>query len=269
MNNYLTIDVEEYFQVSAFERNVKVDDWEKLESRVVNNTGRILDILAEFDTKATFFIVGWVAEKHPQLVRSIQKAGHLIGCHSYLHRKVYTLTPEQFREDTKRARELLEDVAGQPVVGYRAPSYSITKKSIWALEILAELGFRYDSSIFPIIHDNYGIPDSPRFPYLHPHINLYEYPISTAKVFGRTIPVSGGGYFRLFPYWFTKWALKLINEKEQQPFIFYLHPWEIDPDQPRFTSASVVSKFRHYNNLAKTEYRLRRLLGDFDFQPVM
>ncbi|WP_319548664.1 XrtA system polysaccharide deacetylase [Desulfogranum marinum] len=268
MNNYLTIDVEDYFQVSAFEKNIKVDEWDNFESRVVNNTERILDILAEFETKATFFIVGWIAEKHPKLVRTIQRAGHPIGCHSYLHRKIYTLTPEQFREDTKRAKELLEEIIGQPILGYRAPSYSITEKSLWALEILAELGFEYDSSIFPVMHDNYGIPDSPRFPYGHQHVKLYEYPISTARILGRTIPVSGGGYFRLFPYWFTRWALETINNKEKQPYVFYLHPWEIDPKQPRFKTASFLSRFRHYNHLEDTENRLRSLLGDFSFEPL-
>lgn len=267
MKNFLTIDVEDYFQVSAFEKNVTPAQWDGFESRVVRNTTRIIEILSEHDTKATFFIVGWVAERFPQLVRSIVNAGHPIGCHSYLHRKVYSLTPDEFREDTRKAKALLEDISGQPVSGYRAPSYSITKKSLWALGILEEIGFSYDSSIFPIVHDNYGIPGSPRFPYVHSSLNLKEYPISTAVILGKPFPVSGGGYFRLFPYWFTRMALRSINTKERQPFIFYLHPWEIDINQPRFQSASFFSKFRHYNNLAKTESRLRRLLNDFDFQP--
>lgn len=268
MENYLTIDVEDYFQVSAFEKNINVDQWEGLESRVVSNTDCILETLDEFGVKATFFIVGWVAEKYPELVRSIRRRGHPIGCHSYLHQKVYTLTPAAFREDTYKAKSLLEDIAGQPVLGYRAPSYSITRKSLWALEILADLGFTYDSSIFPIVHDNYGIPHSPRFPYPHQHVNLYEYPISTAMILGRTVPVSGGGYFRLFPYWFTRWALDSINTKEGQPFVFYLHPWEVDPDQPRIEHASLLSRFRHYNNLAKTQKRFKRLLKDFAFRPL-
>ncbi len=266
--NYLTIDVEEYFQVAAFEDIINVSDWDKYESRVSHNTSSILSFLDHYNVKATFFIVGWIAEKHPDLVRLIQKAGHEIGCHSYLHRKVYDLTPEEFRIDTKKAKDLLENITGKKVLGYRAPSYSITKKSLWALDILEELGFSYDSSIFPVYHDNYGIPDAPRFCYRHPEHALTEYPISTALFFGRQIPISGGGYFRLFPYWFTKMGLVSINKKEKQPFIFYLHPWEIDPSQPRFQNAGLLSKFRHYNNLERTSARLEQLLQDFSFGPI-
>lgn len=266
--NYLTIDVEEHFQVSAFEKNVDVADWDKHESRVANNTSAILSILEEFEVKATFFIVGWVAKRHPSIVQNIQKAGHEIGCHSYAHRKVYDLTSDQFKEDTQQAKNILETISGAKVYGYRAPSYSITKKSLWALDILEELGFTYDSSIFPIYHDNYGIPDAPRFKHELANHKLTEYPISTTLMFGRKIPISGGGYFRLFPYWFTKMGLKAINKRENKPFMFYLHPWEIDVNQPRFTHASTLSKFRHYNNLDKTEQRLRKLLGDFQFGPI-
>lgn len=268
ITNYLTIDVEEHFQVSAFEKTVATDDWDKHESRVVKNTTNILSILDSFDVKATFFIVGWVAEKHPQLVRTIQNGGHEIGCHSYMHRKVYDLTPDQFKEDTLRAKSILEDITGIKVRGYRAPSYSITKQSLWALDILEELDFEYDSSIFPVYHDNYGIPDAPRFPHTLSGSTLTEYPISTALLVGRKIPISGGGYFRLFPYGFTRHGLRSINEKEKKPFMFYLHPWEVDPDQPRFANAGLLSKFRHYNNLKKTSGRFKRLLGDFNFGAI-
>jgi len=268
LTNYLTIDVEDYFQVAAFEDIINPDAWSSLECRVERNTAAILDILEKHRVRATFFVVGWIAERYPALVREISRHGHEIGCHSYLHRKIYDLTPEEFREDTRRAKNILEDITGKTVLGYRAPSYSITKKSLWALDILEELGFKYDSSIFPIYHDNYGIPDAPRFEYKLPNHDIMEYPISTTLMLGRKIPVAGGGYFRLFPYWFTKYALAKINMREQKPFVFYLHPWEIDPDQPRFNHAGQLSKFRHYNNLHKTRQRLERLLNDFDFGPL-
>lgn len=268
ITNYLTIDVEEHFQVAAFDDIVKPKDWNSHASRVAKNTTLILDLLAKHQTKATFFIVGWTAERNPDLVKEIERQGHDIGCHSYRHRKIYDLSPEEFRRDTAKAKDILEQITGKKIAGYRAPSYSITKKSLWALDILSELGFTYDSSIFPIMHDNYGIPDAPRFKYQHPNLNLTEFPISTAKVLGRNIPVSGGGYFRLFPYWFTKKLLKSINQEEKQPFIFYLHPWEVDPEQPRMKEARLFSKFRHYNNLGKTKARLTQLLSDFTFGPL-
>jgi polysaccharide deacetylase family protein (PEP-CTERM system associated) len=268
MKNYLTIDVEEYYHVSAFEDIIRPKDWDQYESRVDIGTNAILDLFAEHDLQATFFIVGKVAEKNPDLIRRIHSAGHEIGCHSYLHRKVYDLTPEQFREDTLKAKTILENSIGAPVVGYRAPSYSITRQSLWALPILVELGFRYDSSIFPTLHDTYGIPDAPRFEYRLQEGDMVEYPISTVRLLGRNIPVAGGGYFRLFPYWFTKWALRRINRVEQMPFMFYLHPWELDQDQPRMNNAKLLSRFRHYNNLDKTGSRLRYLLQDFSFTPI-
>mgnify|MGYP006273649183 CR=1 FL=1 len=268
MQNYLTIDVEDYFQVLAFADMVSTSDWESMEQRVYNNTQHILRLLKKYRVHATFFIVGWIAEKHPDVVRAIAADGHEIGCHSYWHRPVYELTPEAFREDTLKAKQALEKICGKAVTAYRAPSYSITKKSLWALDILKEAGFTTDSSIFPIWHDFYGIPDSPRFPYqLNPQ-EIAEYPISTVLLFGKTIPVSGGGYFRLFPYYFTKFALKRINNREKQPFVFYLHPWEIDSSQPRFKNARLLSRFRHYNNLKKTSGRFERLLKDFDFIPL-
>jgi len=265
--NYLTIDVEDYFQVSAFEDIIRPMDWDGMEHRVVRNTEKVLAILAEFDTKATFFIVGWVAERFPQLVRAIHAQGHSIGCHSYWHRKVYDLSPEEFRQDTAQAKSILENSIGEPVLGYRAPSYSITQKSLWALDILKDLGFTYDSSIFPIHHDTYGIPGSPRFAYRHAN-GLFEYPISTFRMLGGNLPISGGGYFRLFPYEFTRFFLRSLNRGEQQPFVFYLHPWEIDPNQPRMRQARWFSRFRHYNHLHATATRLRRLLSDFAFMPL-
>ena len=286
--NYLTIDVEDFFQVSAFESIVSKKSWDDYPSRVVQNTRKILSILEKHNIKATFFILGWTAKKHPELVQEIAKLGHEIGCHSYYHRLVYNLTPEEFREDTKYAKDTLEQITGNEVKGYRAPSYSITRKSLWAIQILDDLGFTYDSSVFPILHDRYGIPNAPRYPFFwetsgsSPEISsgyngeesrrnghsLIEYPISTALLFGKNLPVSGGGYFRLFPYWFTRMTLKKINEQEKKSFVFYLHPWEFDPEQPRFTKAPLLSKFRHYNNLDKTGTRFEQLLKDFSFGPM-
>lgn len=268
ITNYLTIDVEEHFQVAAFEDVISSKNWSDHDSRVSRNTEMLLDLLDDYDTKATFFIVGWVAEHHPELVLEIRGRGHDIGCHSYMHKKIYELTQDEFRADTRKAKNILEQIIGEKILGYRAPSYSITMKSLWALDILEELGFEYDSSIFPVHHDNYGIPDAPRFKYHHSKQNLIEYPISTAKVLGYNVPVAGGGYFRLFPYWLTKKLLNIINDQEKQPFMFYLHPWEIDPGQPRVNNSKMLSKFRHYNNLNKTKERLEKLLNDFKFGSI-
>ena len=268
ITNFLTIDVEDYFQVAAFEKVVSPDTWGQYECRVVANTHTILELLATAQVRATFFIVGWIAERYPDLVLEIDQQGHEIGCHSYWHRKIYDLSPEQFKEDTWQAKDILEQITGKSVYGYRAPSYSITNASLWALDILAELGFRYDSSIFPIYHDNYGIPDAPRFPYRLEKQGMMEYPISTVQFPGMNLPIAGGGYFRLFPYWFTRMALRRINRREQQSFIFYLHPWEVDPQQPRIRNAGKKSRFRHYLNLVKTRDRLCLLLRDFEFQPI-
>lgn len=268
MKNYLTIDVEDYFQVAAFADIVSPADWAAMDQRVSASTRDVLWVLKKHGVRATFFVVGWIAEKHPDVVSSIVAGGHEIGCHSFLHRKVYEMTPEEFREDTLRAKEALERISRQKVRVYRAPSYSITKKSLWALDILKSAGFTADSSIFPIPHDTYGIPDAPRFRYMHQDQGIEEFPISTALFMGRRIPVSGGGYFRLFPYWFTKMALKRINQREKQPFVFYLHPWEVDDRQPRFANAGLLSRFRHYNNLDKTMDRFERLLNDFEFIPL-
>lgn len=268
LRNYLTIDVEDYYQVSAFESLVGFTGWQDYQPRVEKNMAKILNILDEHDVKATFFILGWTAEKFPSIVKDIDSKGHEVACHSYAHRLIYCLTPEEFKADTQRAKDILEQILGKKIRGYRAPSYSITKKSLWALDILEDLGFEYDSSIFPIYHDRYGMPDFPRFRHKLPGKNLIEYPISTCEILGRKIPVSGGGYFRLFPYWFTQKSLRKINQSENRPFVFYIHPWELDPGQPRFTKANYISKFRHYINLEKTENRFLKLLKDFSFEPI-
>jgi polysaccharide deacetylase family protein (PEP-CTERM system associated) len=267
--NAMSVDVEDYFQVSAFEHVVDRSEWATRESRVCRNTERLLDIFDEHDVTATFFVLGWVAEHFRPLVRTIAERGHEIASHGYAHRLVYSQTPEAFRQDVGRAKKLLEDVSGQAVAGYRAPSFSITRQSLWALDVLIEEGYRYDASIFPIRHDRYGIPDSPRQPYqvTRPSGSLTEVPGSTVRLGSTNLPVAGGGYFRLLPYWWTRWGIARLNGVERQPAVFYLHPWEIDPDQPRIP-AGMVSRFRHYRNLDKTEMRLRRLLRDFHFSSL-
>jgi polysaccharide deacetylase family protein (PEP-CTERM system associated) len=267
ITNALTIDVEDYFHVSALASSIHRDSWTSQESRVVGSTQRLLDLFEKFDVRATFFVLGWVAERHPQLVKDISARGHEIACHGYSHELVYEQSPERFRDETIRSKSLLEDIIGAEVLGYRAASYSIVRKSLWALDTLVDLGFAYDSSIFPVRHDRYGIPDAQRVPHrisTPGKQSIVEWPLSTARALGFKIPVSGGGYFRLLPYWLTRWGLKSINEREQRPFIFYLHPWEVDPGQPR-VSASWLSRFRHYTNLERCEERLRRLLGEFRF----
>lgn len=266
--NALTIDVEDYFHVSVFDGLVPRSQWNQLESRVCANTERLLDVLGE--TKGTFFVLGWVAERFPQLIRSIVDAGHEIASHGFEHRLVYDQTPAAFRADVHKAKAALEAACGKEVLGYRAPSYSITPHSLWALDILIEEGYRYDSSIFPIRHDRYGIPLSPRHPYLIERAagKLLEAPGSTTMIGPLNLPVAGGGYFRILPYAWTRWGISRLNRDEKQPAIFYLHPWEIDPGQPRLR-AGVLSRFRHYRNLDKTEDRLRRLLRDFEFAPMV
>jgi polysaccharide deacetylase family protein (PEP-CTERM system associated) len=262
--------VEDYYHVSAFESVVRQDSWYQYESRVENNTLRILDLLDEYHTRATFFILGHVAERHPGLVYAIQQRGHEIASHGYSHRRIYTQTPQQFREETRKAKKIVEDLAGQAVLGYRAASYSITDKSLWALDILAEEGFRYDSSIFPVRHDLYGIPGHRRFSWAIERNGsgvMLEIPLSTVRIAGVNIPIGGGGYLRLFPYAVTRQALLQLNLRERQPAVVYFHPWEIDPGQPRIR-ASWRSQFRHYTNLRGMEEKLRKLMGDFSFAPI-
>lgn len=271
--NALTVDVEDYFQVSAFEHCIDRADWDSMELRVENNVARILDLFDEFGAKGTFFTLGWIAERAPGLVHRIADRGHEIACHGYGHQLVYDIGPDKFREDIRRAKAILEDQSGTPVVGYRAPSYSIVDRSLWALDILIEEGFTFDSSIFPIYHDRYGIPDAPRFPYdiERQAGTIREFPLTTKffSVFGRemNIPVAGGGYLRLFPVSLIKRALESLN-RDGNPIVLYFHPWEIDPGQPRIPNTGWKSRFRHYVNLDKTESKLRTLLSAMAFAPM-
>ena len=267
--NAMTIDVEDYFHVSVFDGVVPRHQWDGLESRVCANTDRILEIFDERQVRATFFILGWVAERFPDLVRRIAWAGHEIASHGYAHRLVYDQRPAAFREDVRRAKALLESTAGVPVLGFRAPSYSITPRSLWALDVLIEEGYTYDTSIFPIHHDRYGIPLSARQPYwIHRAAgSILEVPGSTLRWKGMNMPIGGGGYFRLLPYAWTRWGISQLNREEQRPAVFYLHPWEIDPDQPRLRT-STLGRLRHYGRLAQTEQRLRQLLSEFSFGPL-
>jgi len=336
--NALTIDIEDYFQIHAFSDVICVEDWDSCEPTVEKNTHRLLDLLdsiespkvssaeiqqddrdhentyhslpaascplpAEPCARATFFVLGWVAERYPSLVKEIQARGHEVACHGYAHQCIFNQTEEEFREDVRKAKGILEDLIGTQVIGYRAPTCSITRDTLWALPILYELGFRYDSSIFPIKHDFYGFPEAPRFPfyidfsdgdlpsqfqnpkYLHemehttdslkpcalsrePASGLVEFPLSTISILGRNLPCSGGGYFRLFPYWYTRRGFKRLNSNGAQPVVFYIHPWELDPDIPVIERASWLSKFRTYRNLNETESRFKRLLEEFQFAPL-
>lgn len=268
--NAMTVDVEDYFHVSALAEVIRRDDWDRMEYRAEQSTNRLLELFARHGVRATFFVLGWVARRSPELIKRIHAAGHEVACHGLTHELVYRQTPEVFRQETSESKALLEDLIGAPVLGYRAASYSITARSLWAIDILCELGFSYDSSIFPITHDRYGIPGASTRPGLmhgESGASIVEFPLSTAELFGRRVPVAGGGYFRLLPYWFTRWGLRSINQSQDQPFIFYLHPWEIDAEQPRF-NASWLSRFRHYTNLHVCEARLTRLIGEFKFTTV-
>jgi polysaccharide deacetylase family protein (PEP-CTERM system associated) len=269
LTNAMSVDVEDYFQVSAFDHVVPRDAWDRFESRVEANTERLLGLFHECGVKATFFVLGWVAERHTSLVHRIVEAGHELASHGYGHRLIYEQTPQEFAADVRRSKAILEDVGGVQVRGYRAPSYSVTKRSLWALDVLLEQGFSYDASIFPVHHDRYGIRDAPRE--IHrldrPAGSLVEVPPSTARVAGLNLPIAGGGYFRLLPYWFTRWGISRVNGIERRPVIFYLHPWEVDPAQPRL-QAGALSRFRHYRNLDQTEPRLRALCTEFRFTTI-
>jgi polysaccharide deacetylase family protein (PEP-CTERM system associated) len=268
--NALTIDVEDYFHVQAFADVISSRDWDLYPMRVEQNTYRLLEHLERRCIRATFFILGWVAERCPSLVRDIFRRGHEIGSHGYSHQMICRGDVESFRCDLNRAKAILEDQIGVEIKCYRAPSYSITADSLWALDVLAELGFEFDSSIFPVHHDYYGMPGAPRFPYyqsLTDGKRIMEFPPSTVHSCGMNFPVAGGGYFRLLPYRLTAWAIRHINEKENQPALLYLHPWEVDPEQPRI-AACWRSRFRHYQNLHSTEGKLARLLDDFSWAPM-
>lgn len=267
MNNVMSIDVEDYFQVEAFSAVIPPSTWEEYPLRVERNTTKILNLLERRKVKATFFVLGWVARKCPALVREIAAAGHEIASHGMTHQLIYRQAPDVFRGESRASKNLLEDIVQQEVIGYRAATYSITNKSLWALDILAEEGFLYDSSIFPMRHDRYGIPDANPLPHrleTPTGLGLVEFPISVLRWGAMKIPVAGGGYFRLFPYEFSRWALNRLN-RNGQDFVFYIHPWEVDPAQPHVSSAGLLSKFRHYLNLDRCEERLEYLLDDFRF----
>lgn len=268
--NALTVDVEEYFHVAALSKAIDRDDWATIPSRVEANTQRLLDLFDEYGVKATFFTLGWVAERQPHLVREIVERGHELACHGYSHRLIYRQSPAEFREETKRAKDLLEQEGQVPVRGYRAASYSITQHSRWALQILVECGLEYDSSIFPVRHDLYGMPDAERWPHrlcTEEGAEIAEFPLSTLRWWGVNLPIAGGGYFRIYPYIFSRRGLRSINNSDRKPFVFYLHPWEVDPGQPR-VRVTALSCFRHYHNLHRCQPRLRKLLGEFRFAPM-
>lgn len=269
MLNALTIDVEDYFHPNAMDTACTPSQWDALPQRVEGNTYRVLDILSEFDTRATFFVLGWVAERWPRLVVEIARRGHEVACHGFAHRLAYRLGPDEFCADVLRAQSVLENLLGRRVRGFRAASYSIVADSLWALDLLIDLGFEYDSSIFPIRHDLYGIPDFSRVPVRvrRPAGEILEIPPSTVRLLGRNWPVAGGGYFRLLPYWVTRSAIARLNGREGAPAMVYLHPWELDPEQPRLP-AGIRTRIRQYTNLHVTELRLRRLLKEFRFAPI-
>lgn len=265
--NAFTVDVEDYFQVTAFEKQIDRAGWDDLPSRVVANTQRLLALLADANVHGTFFVLGWVASKFPKLVREIHVAGHEVASHGYWHRLIYNQTPAEFRADLRQSKAVLEEQTQQPLAAFRAPSFSITRRSLWALEILIEEGFSVDSSVFPTRHDRYGIPGAQ--PQIHrletPAGSITEFPPSVVRLGSLMLPVGGGGYFRLYPYALTHTLLGRIERTERRPFMFYVHPWEIDPQQPRSQAGSRLSRMRHYVNLATTERKLERLLHDFRF----
>ena len=267
LRNAFTVDVEDYFQVSAFEQDVARKRWPDFESRVEANTLCIADMLDVAGVRATFFVLGWVGDRYPKLIRELHRRGHEIGSHSYWHRLIYSQKPAEFREDLKRSRDVLQDNIGVAVTSYRAPSFSITERSLWALEVLVEEGFRIDSSIFPVYHDRYGIAGAR--PDIHvletPSGSLTEFPPSVARLALLNLPVSGGGYFRLYPFAITRFFLSRINRRQRHPFMFYIHPWEVDPEQPRLSVSSRMARMRHYVNLATTQKKLSALLKQFLF----
>ena len=267
ITNALSIDVEDYFQVSAFAANISRADWDRLPCRVERNVDRLLDLLHGHGARATFFTLGWVAHRYPELVRRVAEAGHEVASHGYAHRRATEQAPHEFYEDIVRAKRLLEDIVGRAVRGYRAPSFSISSSNLWAFDCIARAGYRYSSSVYPVRHDHYGMPDAPRFAHRLPN-GLIEVPMSTAQVAGVNLPAAGGGYFRLVPYAVSRWAIERVNRIDGRSAIFYLHPWELDPDQPRVDGAPMRARFRHYLNLRKTEARLAQLLGDFHWDSI-
>jgi polysaccharide deacetylase family protein (PEP-CTERM system associated) len=268
VTNGLSVDIEDWFQVGAFEKCIRREDWDRLPSRVERNSDAVIDLFGRASAKATFFILGWVAERCPELIRRIVAAGHEVASHGWDHVRVFTMTPAQFREDLRRTRGVLEDLGGCRVIGYRAPSFSIDARTPWAHEILAEEGYAYSSSVAPVVHDHYGWPEAPRFAFRPVSgADLIELPVTTARLGGRTIAAGGGGFFRLFPYGFSRWAIRQVNA-EGRPGIFYFHPWEIDPGQPRVTHAPLRSRLRHYARLSAMEGKLERAIGDFAWDRI-
>ena len=265
--NALTVDVEDYFQVSAFEPHIARSDWDTLPCRVEANVDRILGLLDDHGAHATFFTLGWVAERYPSLVRRVADAGHEVASHGSAHRRAHEQPRDEFEDDIARAKALLEDVTGMPVQGYRAPSFSVGPSNAWAFDCIASAGYRYSSSVYPIRHDHYGAPQSPRFPHeVTP--GLIELPVATVRMLNSNWPAGGGGYFRLLPYEVSRWSIARINSVDRQPAMFYFHPWELDPGQPRVAGVSAKTRFRHYLNLGRTEARLTRLLRDFRWDRV-
>ena len=262
LTNALTIDVEDYFQVSAFAPYIRRSEWDARECRVERNVGRILELLSQRDIKATFFTLGWVAERYPQLVRAIVAGGHELASHGYGHERASDLSRDAFTQDVTRAKKMLEDLGGKPVLGYRAPSFSIGTANLWAFDVLADAGYSYSSSVYPIKHDHYGMPDSPRFAYRLAN-GLLEVPVTTLRMMNRNLPSSGGGYFRLLPYALSRWMLRKVNREDRESAVFYFHPWEIDPGQPRIAGIDARTRFRHYVNIDRTEGRLQSLMQDF------
>ena len=267
MMNALTVDVEDYFQVSALAPHIARDSWDAQPCRIERNVQLLLAMFAQHDARATFFTLGWIAERYPRLVRDIVAGGHELASHGYGHLRASEQSRGDFTEDVQRAKALLEDIGGKAVRGYRAPSFSIGHTNPWAFDVLLEAGYHYSSSVYPVQHDHYGMPDAPRFPYAA-RPGLIEIPITTTRVMGRNLPAGGGGYFRLAPYKLSRWALRRVNSIDRRPAIFYMHPWEIDPGQPRVAGTDMKTRFRHYVNLSRTESRLGRLLHDFKWGRV-
>jgi polysaccharide deacetylase family protein (PEP-CTERM system associated) len=265
----MTVDVEDYFQVSAFAPHISRDSWDHRPCRVERNVDVVLAMLADHRAHATFFTLGWIAERYPFMVRRIVAEGHELASHGYAHLRASEQSREEFMADIGRAKEILEQIGGVRVNGYRAPSFSINHRNLWALECLREAGYRYSSSVYPIRHDHYGMPDAPRFPFLPSGDGgILEIPITTVNLFNRNLPAGGGGYFRLLPYLLSRWSLKRVNRMDGQPCIFYFHPWEIDPGQPRQKGIGLKTRFRHYLNLTRMEARLRSLLADFEWDRI-
>lgn len=269
--NAFTVDVEDWYQVADFDAVIPFTQWDAYESRVQRSTDRVLALCDEAGVTGTFFVLTWNAERHPSLVRRIVECGHEVATHGYAHRIVYEQTPEEFRTDVERAKKTLEDLTGTPVLGYRAPSFSFTTESLWAPDVLLDLGLRYDSSVFPVRDALYGLPDAARFPYVireRDGKKLVEFPITTTPVFGRNLPLGGGGYLRMLPYLYMRWGMRRVNRDEQQSALVYIHPWELDPEQPRVKTAGKRGFSSHYVNLASTESKLQRLFRDFQFAPM-